>query len=157
MNLEDLLVEFEHFLTVPGDADVEMVKKCIQVERERASTFVELNERIQNYFAAPQDVEDLSQVIVWKHSTKEQTLAVLKEAAEQIVEMDLSTIESIEQSVKAWIEEKGYSNGEVLSPLRLALSGMQRSASPFEYLWILGRESALDRLKLATKRLENSN
>lgn len=157
MDIEALMNEFKRFNTAPEGSNESMVKKCVHVERERASTFVELNERIQNYFQSAESVEDLSEKIVWKDSTKEETLAVLNEATELVSSMDLENLETIEQTIKSWIAEKDYSNGEVLSPLRLALSGMQRSASPFEYLWILGKEASLERLKVATERLEATN
>jgi glutamyl-tRNA synthetase len=155
MTVEEIVEEFKDFST-HLEADESFVKKCIQVERERAKTYVELNAQLESYFWSVDQVPDMSEVLVWKQSTKEGTTAILSEIATLIgglSEDALSSVATVESAVKAWIEANGKSNGEVLSPLRLALSGMQRSASPFEYIWVLGKEASVMRINRALELL----
>ncbi len=51
-----------------------------------------------------------------------------------------------EVGLKAWINENGKDAGSYFWPLRVALTGKQKSPSPFEILAILGKEEALERL-----------
>ncbi|MFZ2882257.1 MAG: hypothetical protein WA019_04235, partial [Candidatus Moraniibacteriota bacterium] len=39
--------------------------------------------------------------------------------------------------------------GELLWPLRAALTGAQKSPSPFECAWVLGKSESLERIKNA--------
>ena len=52
---------------------------------------------------------------------------------------------------------KNYNNGEALWPLRVALSGAQHSSSPFELLWVCGKEESLQRLQCALQKVAASS
>jgi hypothetical protein len=57
---------------------------------------------------------------------------------------DWKTPASIEVKVKQMITDHAWGNGDTLWPLRVALSGQQKSPTPFELLYVLGEaESAL--------------
>jgi glutamyl/glutaminyl-tRNA synthetase len=51
--------------------------------------------------------------------------------------------------VKGYIVNGGHQNGNVLWPMRVALSGRAASPSPFELAWALGREETARRLDAA--------
>jgi len=55
---------------------------------------------------------------------------------------------------KALLKQTPENRGELLWPLRVALSGKKASATPFEIAWILGREKTLKRLKQALVKLK---
>jgi glutamyl/glutaminyl-tRNA synthetase len=57
--------------------------------------------------------------------------------------------EELEKKLREWIAEEGRSVGDVLWPLRVALSGQAKSPSPFIYLTVLGREVSLERVERA--------
>ena len=44
-------------------------------------------------------------------------------------------------------------NGSVLWPLRVALSGQEKSSSPFELLWVFGKEKGIKRISKAIELL----
>jgi glutamyl-tRNA synthetase len=48
---------------------------------------------------------------------------------------------------------EGRNRGEVLWPLRVALSGQVASPGPFEIMETLGREESLKRIEIAIKKL----
>ena len=50
--------------------------------------------------------------------------------------------------------EKGKDRGQLLWPLRTALTGQKASAGPFDVAAILGREKTLERIKKAIELLE---
>jgi glutamyl-tRNA synthetase len=64
---------------------------------------------------------------------------------------DNFTRENLEATVKTFAEEHG--RGEVLWPLRAALSGMERSPGPFEIMDIIGKAQSLQRIDAAIEKL----
>ena len=72
---------------------------------------------------------------------------------ENLNDPDFDKIETLEGEVKKYIEREGLQNGNVLWPLRVALSGQEKSASPFELLWVFGREQGIERIKKAISLL----
>ena len=67
--------------------------------------------------------------------------------------IDLSSRELIEGAIKKYIGDNGYQNGNVLWPMRVALSGQAQSAGPFDLLWVLGKEEGLTRIHTAITKL----
>jgi glutamyl/glutaminyl-tRNA synthetase len=50
---------------------------------------------------------------------------------------------------KVLLETAGANRGELLWPLRAALTGAQKSPSPFEVAWVLGKRESLERIAKA--------
>lgn len=63
-------------------------------------------------------------------------------------------ISLLEIAIKAYIENNGLQNGNVLWPLRVTLSGAEKSASPYELLWALGKEESIARIAAAITKLD---
>lgn len=57
------------------------------------------------------------------------------------------TIGALQQFMLNLVQEMGLKNGQVLWPLRAALSGEQYSPGAFEMLWALGKEESLTRIQ----------
>ena len=76
--------------------------------------------------------------IAWRKSTKEDALRHLEEA-KRIIESD--------GDLMAYAEREG--KGDVLWPVRYALTGASASPDPFVILEILGKEKSLERLESA--------
>ena len=51
------------------------------------------------------------------------------------------------------IADTGKSRGEVLHPVRFALSGKDKSPDPFTLAEVLGKPETVDRIKIALKKL----
>lgn len=87
--------------------------------------------------------------LAWKQQTEEEVKAVLIDAQSFIAQLDASiwNTESprtkLEELIKDHIAERGWQNGAVLWPLRVALSGEEKSPSPFELLEVFGKERSL--------------
>jgi len=50
------------------------------------------------------------------------------------------------------LQATGDKRGDLLWPLRAALTGEQKSPSPFEVAWVLGRSESLKRLNMALNK-----
>ncbi len=85
----------------------------------------------------------------WKKSTLENAKVTLSEIFSLL---ETSTdVEDGVRGIKRLAEEKG--NGEVLWPLRVALSGKEKSPDPFTLLHVLGIEAAKKRVLYAKESL----
>lgn len=95
-------------------------------------------------------------ILPWKKSTpaeaKERLTAVL-DLLQSLPEAAWESAEQLETPIKELIAQKGWGNGDTLWPLRVALSGQEKSPGPFELLWALGKENALPRIAQAVKML----
>ena len=149
---EDELVRVaEPFLAVQGDADV--IRRALMIERMRVNRLDEFNSHLESYVAMP--AYDAA-LLVWKKADAGDACENLKRMREQIVQMSdesAATVELIEKTIREYITSNGLQNGNVLWPLRVALSGLEKSASPFELLWALGRATALERIDVALTKL----
>lgn len=71
----------------------------------------------------------------------------LKRVAELLAPADFSSPQAIKAAVWDYAEQEG--RGEVLWPMRVALTGLERSPDPFTAAYVIGKEDTLHRLKTA--------
>jgi len=92
----------------------------------------------------------------WKsmdtQSTRERLIAC-RERIEGLDDESVGDVTTLEHDLKALIAERGWGNGDTLWPLRVALSGMEKSPGPFELIVAFGKERALRRIDDALKAL----
>ncbi|EKE19815.1 MAG: hypothetical protein ACD_8C00101G0008 [uncultured bacterium] len=127
----------------------EYLKKVLTVEKERLTKFADVGDENIFFF---QDISIEKEMLAWKTNTNEQTMESLKLAQK--------TFEEIAENewIKEKIEEKllevaGDKRGDLLWPLRVALTGAQKSPSPFECAWVLGKSESVKRIENALKML----
>jgi glutamyl-tRNA synthetase len=130
--------------------DEKIVRKIFKTILERISIWSDIDKMIEDgdiqyYFLEPNISKDM---IVWKKGgTIEQAkeyLALVLNILEKISDSDFS-LEIIKEKIMPLAEEKG--KGNVLWPLRVVLSGKEKSPDPFTLLDLLGREVSLKRIK----------
>lgn len=132
---------------VQANVDNEQVLNAIMIERERVNRLDELQEHISYYLEEP--AYDGS-ILVWKKAdafdAKAQLEGILK-LLQALEDSDFPSVEKVEKLIKNYIEANELSNGNVLWPLRTALSGREKSASPFELIWALGKTESISRIE----------
>ncbi|MBP6926044.1 MAG: glutamate--tRNA ligase [Candidatus Pacebacteria bacterium] len=92
-----------------------------------------------------------AEALVWKKSTAETTLRHLEKLAELLnteVQWDMDNVKSL---IWEYAEEQG--KGDVLWPMRYALSGREKSPDPITLAVILGKEKTLERIHNAAQLL----
>lgn len=140
----ELLATAHPFITVDGDQAI--IDRAILVERSRVNRLDEYNDHLAAYVAP---VAHAAGLLVWKKSDASDAREQLRAVRELIANFDektFSSVELIEAAIREYIVKQGLQNGNVLWPLRVALSGQEKSASPFELLWAVGRSEALARI-----------
>ncbi len=93
--------------------------------------------------------------LLWKDQDKKNANLHLEKTIEKIEQLDESRFEneSIKEVLWDYATEKG--RGEVLWPMRYALSGKDRSPDPFTLSSVLGKKKTLERLKRASEALKD--
>ena len=127
-------------------ADTEAQTRIALLFRDRVSRVQELPSLVAPWLVRPVPSAEL---LVWKTQTpseaRERLVAVRSVLAETAEEL-FTDMPALETQVKAWIVEQKWGNGEVLWPLRTALSGAKQSPSPFELLYLVGKQEGLARI-----------
>ncbi len=125
--------------------------QAINMERSRVSALHELPEALGFVFADT-IVYDAA-LLVWKQADAQEAKMMLTAVQKLLTTVDTWTIVSIETTLRAWITENGYGAGNVLWPLRTALSGLKNSPSPFEIAAAIGKSKTTERLSSAIAKL----
>jgi glutamyl-tRNA synthetase len=130
--------------TKPEQKTEEYVKKILEIEKQRLNKFSEIGESNQFFFS--NGLNYSKDDMRWKKNSDEET--------KNNLEKSLNILENISEWKKEKIEEKllkeaGEKRGDLLFPLRWALTGQKFSPTPFEVAWVLGKEESLKRIKKA--------
>ncbi len=150
LGTDELKARLESFMS---QGFPESMDRVIEVEKGRVSTLKELAESIDVYTAVPEF--ESPQIIIWKKSDGRDAIEMLEKVREYIAQYDGEwSVGKLEEAMKSWITESGYMTGNVLWPLRVTLSGKEKSASPFEYLYVIGRDDAMNRIDRAISALK---
>ena len=127
----------------------EYLKKILIVEKERLTKFSDVGEENKFFF---QDISYEKELLRWKKNTNEETkqsLEISKKLLEEISDENWA-IKNLEEKL---LKVAGDKRGDLLWPLRAALTGAQKSPSPFEVAWVLGKNESLKRIEQALKLL----
>lgn len=126
--------------------------KALNLGKERANTLVELAENIAFLLKTPDYQKEL---LVWKKGNIEEVKTILPELKALLNNFSVQDFEAttLQEKVGEWVIQKGYSNGSVLWPWRVALSGMEKSPPPFEIAQVLGKEDVVKRIEEALNKL----
>lgn len=143
LDSEIIYKNLKDFLPNQWYLDKDYLIKIIEIERGRVKKLTDFRNNIDFFFNLPNYPPEL---LIWKQTEKEKILNNLKEVL-KIIEnnQDFKKILDLAQ-------EKG--RGEVLWPLRVALSGKEFSPDPLEIIQILKKEEIIKRIKIAIDKLK---
>ena len=137
----------ENIKDIPTDIDLD---KLLQIEQERISKLSEAGVEMGFAFA---DIKYKASDLIWKKSDKETTIKNLELLITELEKQDNWESEKLEKNIIKFIADSELKNGDVLWPMRFALTGVPKSPTPFEVASILGKEKSLQRLGEAIKKL----
>jgi glutamyl-tRNA synthetase len=143
----------QHILDLP-QYDSERADKLAPVAMERIHNQAEVKAAATSgeydyAFATPTYEVD---ILKWK---KDDTVLSAKPRLEKVIELlkeqDFQSVDAIKQAIWEFAEEEG--RGEVLWPLRVALSGREKSPDPFSIAYIIGYPETINRIKTACGKI----
>lgn len=117
------------------------------------STVKEMTEEILNLRKTP---EYDGKLLIFKKSTKPNTLKGLEEAINKILEITEKEWNSqeLQMALGLVVTRNNLTNGDVFWPVRVALSGREKSPSPVELLVAIGKNESIKRIGEAIKKLK---
>ncbi len=136
--------------------DEKIINKISDLVVERINIFSDIDKMvvdgdIQYYFEMPVISKEM---IVWKKGgTIEQAkenLSLISDILNKISDKDFD-LEKLKEKLMKFADEKG--KGNVLWPLRVALSGKEKSPDPFTLLFVLGKNESINRIKKAVESI----
>ncbi|MEK7648829.1 MAG: glutamate--tRNA ligase [Patescibacteria group bacterium] len=135
---------------------LQLLKQIVEIERTRIKKISEIATNAAFYFEDQLNYD--TALLQWKQMTMEDLRDSLRFAKECLVSLSEHewTNASIESSLKERIQAAGKQNGYILWPLRVSLSGLKASPSPFEIATIIGKARVLQRIECALSKLTQS-
>ncbi|MBP9864480.1 glutamate--tRNA ligase [Patescibacteria group bacterium] len=145
MTVEDYLKLTRPFITQPNQ-DAAFIDRCLLIIRDRVR-FAKDVETLTSFFFAPSFDFSAAQ-LTWKTQAKPEAIERLQAVSELLTRLSDAdfVVSQLELKVKALIAERGWGNGDTLWPLRVSLSGQEKSPGPFELLEAYGKTRSLERL-----------
>lgn len=146
------LLENEFFQGLPAEKKSEdFLKKILAVEHDRLTRLSDV--AVENPFFFALDTSYPATRLHWKDNDAATTRASLEQAAALLASLDQDVWDDVKKLEAKLLEAAGDKRGDLLSPLRVALTGVERSPSPAQVAWVLGREESLQRLEKAIQML----
>jgi len=99
----------------------------------------------------------LASLLVWKKSSTKKTLTALEQFSRHLASAPakvFTTSADVDMSMQKFVSESGYKTGEVYWPVRVALSGSDKSPGPQEIIWVIGKEASITKIKAAIAKLK---
>lgn len=129
--------------------DAAYAEQVIALILERAQKLSDIPELTDFFFAMP-DYE--AKLLQWRDMSPEQVKLKLGSISEALQAIDAAAFskETVTKAVEALY---GTDRGEILWPMRVALSGKQFSPGPFEIAAILGKERVMNRIRQAIEKI----
>jgi len=151
LSLQDLVEKLKIF--VPEEWVLQnhlLLERAVLLERDRIKKLSDFTQNALFFFSLG-DYE--ASLLAWQESPLSQSSAQLAKVREILNNISASdfTIEHLESVLMPYANEIG--RGEVLWPLRVALSGLKNSPGPFEILFALGKEESMRRIDIAIAKI----
>ena len=141
-------------LSTGEEVDFEYLKKVVALEQERMKKISEIGELVKFVFV--DKLEYNKDLLIWKKMSFEEVknnLELVYRELEKINEKDFEK-NNLEKVLRDLMEREGIKTGELLWPLRVALTGLKGSPGPFEVGEVLGKERVLGRIREGIELLE---
>ncbi|MCX6809653.1 MAG: glutamate--tRNA ligase [Candidatus Berkelbacteria bacterium] len=140
--LKDLVSDYGNFEVSTSEAEL--------LKRGGFITLVEMADYISKLRQTP---EYEPEMLVFKKSTPANTKIGLSAVSTRLSELNSWDETEIQKIFGGVVSENSLSNGDVFWPVRVALSGEEKSPSPIELLLALGKEESNKRIKKALELL----
>jgi glutamyl-tRNA synthetase len=132
--------------------DLPNIERILEVEKTRLVTLCDITTETDLYMKKPKYNPAL---LIFKKSTEEATLKGLEATLSYFtVAKWPDSIEGLNKVLADIVTENKLTNGDLFWPIRVALSGLEKSPSPAELMWALGKEESLVRINSASALLK---
>ena len=135
--------------------NLEMVRKFIPLIDTRITTLDDAPTLTDFFFQ--ETVSPTENELIGKNMTAQDSIRALESSLEVFTRIDSLKTEDLEQPMRALAEELELKLGQLLAPIRGAVTGKTVSPPLFESMEIIGKEICLGRINKAIQILKGSN
>lgn len=136
------------------DFNDEMLYRMLPSVIDRINTYGEL-ETLKDtefgFFIRRPDIE--TERVLYKDDGAHVAALHLEKVKDILSGADFSSSDKIKEAIMPYAEENG--KGNVLWPLRMTLSGQERSVDPFTICYVLGKEESIERIESMCHKLDS--
>ncbi|MEK7116047.1 MAG: glutamate--tRNA ligase family protein, partial [Patescibacteria group bacterium] len=156
MPQEDYLARTHPFIADTTD-DHAFADRVLLLLRDRVTFPRDVKELAAPFFHTTFDFQHVP--LTWKTQSREEARQRLEGVRDLLATIDEREFtkegapKEMEDLLKTLIHNRGWGNGDTLWPLRVALSGSEKSPTPFELLWAYGKKRSTRRMEDAIQRL----
>lgn len=145
--------EGEFYSSIFSQKDYHFNARIIAELQTRMKRFDEFMELTRHLYGEANIRKDLLVNPKMKIETESDGLAALEFGLTLLSDADYSSLDALKAPILEAIAAAGKKNGQILWPLRVALSGEEFSPGAFELAYILGRDESIKRIQkvLASK------
>jgi glutamyl-tRNA synthetase len=148
---EELLAIFKDQLAdygypIPSD---ERLYELIDLLQERVQVLHDLIRLSHYFFVRPEQYDEQFKAKKWN----EDFVPHIQELSNRLEASEAWTAEALQQIVKQYTKEQNVKMGKLMPMLRLALTGVGEGPGVFEIMAWLGRQEAVERLRIACRQL----
>ncbi|MBU1032471.1 MAG: glutamate--tRNA ligase [Patescibacteria group bacterium] len=137
--------------------DQEFIDRALLLARDRLVRINDVADEIDYLLKEKFNYKEVS--LPWKKQSKKeviQRLEALLDLVNEFSDKQALDIPKVEKEIKKLIADKEWGNGDTLWPLRVALSGSEKSPGPFELIATYGKERAIARIKDSLTHLKGT-
>jgi glutamyl-tRNA synthetase len=127
--------------------------KVVEAMKERVSFVKDYIEKSPYFFKAPETYDESVVSKRWKNDAPE----LMKKLIDKFSILENPVKEDYESALKETAAEFNVSNGALIHPLRLAVSGMGAGPGVFDIVEIIGKEETLSRINKAIEILNSKS
>ena len=135
----------------PKNLDKNKLENIFIVLSSRLNYLSELGESSKFIFELP---DYNPEMLIFKKSNAKTTLRGLEIIYNELEKIKEWALKNLDNNLKNIVNNNELEAGDIFWPVRVAISGLEKSPSPAEILWILGKEESLNRIKKAIDRLK---
>ncbi|HNY35726.1 MAG TPA: glutamate--tRNA ligase [Candidatus Pacearchaeota archaeon] len=148
--IKEIAVEKYLVVETNEETHLEEIEKMVALYHERLKKLSEIVELID--FCFLKELDYSAELLKWKEMSNQEIIDSLNKSKEIITALEFNQ-ENLEKEL---MEEanKLTNRGNLLWPLRVALSGKNNSAGPMEIAFVLGKEKTIMRIEQAIKKLK---
>ncbi len=146
---QKLLEEVKKYF--PKDLAKNKLENIFIVLSSRLNYLSELKESSKFIFKLPNYD---SKMLIFKKSDTKTTLKGLEIVYNELEKTKEWALKNLDNNLKNIVNNNELKAGDVFWPVRVAVSGLEKSPSPAEILWVLGKKESLKRITKAINRLK---
>lgn len=150
----DLAVRIKPFFIQAGYmVQDEILEKISPIIQERINTLDDAVPMAGFFFK--EEINPQVEELIAKNLSAKDSASIAKRCADLIESLPNMQKETVEPVLRQFVEESGYSAGQVFGILRVAITGQKVSPPLFESMEIIGKEKVLQRIRKAQNLLNS--